>query len=114
MNADTAKTYAVAYLRNVEMGAEIIGYIERIDETLTPFGGRFLVHGGNLTALEGVWDGDIVILEFPDGAAAQAWYDSPGYRDILPLRVEHSDSIACLVEGVPESYRAADKLAALR
>ncbi len=107
---DTARTYAVAYLRNVDVGAEIVEYLERIDATLEPFGGRFLVHGGHLTPVEGSWDGDLVVLEFPDGDAAQAWYDSPAYQAILPLRTEHSDSIACLVQGVPEGYRATQKL----
>jgi uncharacterized protein (DUF1330 family) len=45
--------YAVALLRAVEMGPEIVAYLEQIDATLAPFGGRFLVHGGAKTILEG-------------------------------------------------------------
>jgi uncharacterized protein (DUF1330 family) len=107
----TAKTYAVGYLRDVNVGAEIVECLERIDETLEPFGGRFLVHGGGIAPLEGTWDGDLVVLEFPDDESARAWYDSPAYQQILPLRTEHSSSMACIVEGVPEGYRAMDKLA---
>lgn len=110
---DTPKAYAVAYLREVDLGPAIVEYIERIDATLAPYGGRFLVHGGALTPAEGTWDGDVVILEFPDAAAARDWYDSPAYQQILPLRTEHSQSIACMVEGVPTGYRAVDKLADL-
>lgn len=105
------KAYAIAYLRDVDFGAEIIEYLERIDETLAPYGGRFLVHGGELTAAEGEWDGAIVIIEFTSSEAAKEWYDSPAYQAILPLRTEHSQSIAALVEGVPDGYRAVDKLA---
>lgn len=110
---DTQKAYAVAYLREVDLGPAIVEYIERIDATLAPYGGRFLVHGGALTPAEGTWDGDLVILEFPDAEAAREWYDSPAYQAILPLRTEHSQSIACMVEGVPTGYRAVDKLADL-
>ncbi len=107
------KAYAIAYLREVDLGDAIVEYIQRIDETLAPYGGHFLVHGGDLTPAEGTWDGSVVIIEFPDLAAARDWYDSPGYQAILPLRTEHSQSIACIVEGVPTGYRAVDKLAAL-
>jgi uncharacterized protein (DUF1330 family) len=37
-------TLAVAHLRNVTMGPAIVTYLERLDATLAPFGGRFLVH----------------------------------------------------------------------
>lgn len=107
------KAYAVAYLRDVDLGPEIAEYIERIDETLAPYGGRFLVHGGELTPAEGEWDGAIVIIEFPSADAVREWYDSPAYQEILPLRTEHSKSIAAMVLGVPEGYRAVDKLAEL-
>jgi uncharacterized protein (DUF1330 family) len=107
------KAYAIAYLREVDFGDAIIEYIERIEETLAPYGGRFIVHGGKLTPVEGEWDGDIVIVEFPSSQACAEWYDSPAYQEILPLRTEHSQSIAALVEGVPDGYRAVDKLAKL-
>ena len=70
------------------------------------------MHGGRLVGLEGEWDGDIVILEFPSVQAATRWYDSPAYQAILAFRTDNSDSIACIVEGLPEGYRAADKLTA--
>ena len=38
--------YAVAHMRQATMGPAIVEYLERIDATLAPFGGRFLVHGG--------------------------------------------------------------------
>lgn len=105
--------YAVAYLREVDVNEAIIDYIERIDATLAPYDGRFLVHGGAITPLEGTWDGDVVVIAFPSAGAAQAWYDSPDYQAILALRVDSSRSVAAVVEGVPPGYRATDKLAQL-
>lgn len=107
------KAYGVGYLREVEFGQEIMEYIEKIEATMAPYGGRFLVHGGRLTPLEGEWDGDLVIIEFPSIDAAREWYDAPAYQGILPLRTERSISMVALVEGVPEGYRAVDKIAEL-
>ena len=62
-------TFAVARLHNVNMGEAIVEYLERIDQTLQPYAGRFLVHGGPLETLEGSWSGDLVIIEFETAKA---------------------------------------------
>lgn len=105
--------YAIAHLRDVDLNAEIAEYIRLIDETLTPFGGRFLIHGVTPEIMEGPWEGDLVVIAFPDRNAAQAWYASPAYRAILPLRTRNSRSAAIILDGVPDGYRAADFLAKL-
>ena len=105
--------YAIAYLREVDVNDAVVDYLQRIDATLAPYDGRFVVHGGRLVPLEGEWDGDVVVIAFPSLGAAQAWYDSPAYQEILALRTDNSRSIAALVEGVPAGYQATDKLAEL-
>ena len=102
--------YAIAEIHDLDFGQEIIEYIEKIDATLAPYGGRFIVHGGPIVPAEGEWNGDIVIIEFPDATAAEEWYASPAYQEILPLRTEHSRSRAALLRGVPKDYRAVTKL----
>ena len=104
--------YAVARLRDVRMGCGIRAYLARIDATLTPFGGRFIVHGGPRIELEGSWTEDLIVIAFPDLAAAQAWYRSPAYQEILPLRASASSGDVILIEGVPPDHRATDILAA--
>jgi uncharacterized protein (DUF1330 family) len=74
--------YAVAHMRQVTMGQPIVEYLERIDATLAPFGGRFIVHGGDVEALEGSWPGSLIVIEFPDRDRVRAWYDSQAYREI--------------------------------
>jgi len=103
-------TLAIAKLRNVNMGPEIAEYLERIDATLTPFEGKFVVHGGRYERLEGDWDGDLIAIEFPDRAHARAWYDSPAYREILPLRTRNSDGEVVLIDTVDAEHRATDVL----
>jgi uncharacterized protein (DUF1330 family) len=107
----TPGAYAVAHLRNVRMGADIVAYLEGIDATLAPFGGRFVIHGGAKTVLEGDWPGDLIVIGFPDRAAAESWYESDAYRRIAPLRTRNSEGDIILVDGVPDDHRAIDILA---
>jgi uncharacterized protein (DUF1330 family) len=104
--------YAIAHLRNVRVGPDIVRHLERIDATLEPFGGRFIVHGGHVDVREGEWPGTVIVIEFPDRERATAWYDSPAYQEILPLRTRNADGTAILVDGVDADHRATDVLAA--
>ncbi|MGA5823196.1 DUF1330 domain-containing protein [Kitasatospora sp. NPDC094028] len=107
--------YAVAQVHAVTPGPEILEYLRRIDETLDPFGGRFLVHGGDrLDTVEGSWGAlGLILIEFPDHDSALAWWNSPAYREIAPLRTRHMRADIVLAQGVPDGYRAADHLAKL-
>jgi uncharacterized protein (DUF1330 family) len=106
--------YAVAHMRQVAMGQPIVEYLERIDATLAPFGGRFIVHGGDVEVLEGSWPGALIVIEFPDGGQARAWYDSEAYRAIVALRTDNSQSDVIVAEGVGDGHRATDVLSAGR
>ena len=92
------------------MGPPIVEYLERIDATLEPYGGRFVVHGARPEMLEGSSPGTMVVIQFPDRDQAQAWYDSAAYQEILPLRTENSSSTVFIVDGVGEDHRATDVL----
>ena len=104
--------YAVAHMRQVSMGPAIVKYLERIDATLAPYGGRFLVHGGQAEIVEGTWLGHLIVIEFPDRARAHAWYNSAAYQEIVALRADNSQSDVIVVEGVGSDHRATDVLSA--
>ena len=106
--------YAIAHLRTPQINDDVLEYIERIQATLDPHGGRFLVHGADVDVKEGPWPGTIVVVGFPDLAAAQAWYASPAYQAILPLRTDHIDGSAVIVDGVPDDYDPSATAARLR
>ncbi|MER6217752.1 MULTISPECIES: DUF1330 domain-containing protein [unclassified Streptomyces] len=106
--------YAIAHLRPQTMNEDILRYIEEIQSTMDPFGGRFLVHGTEAEVLEGPFTGAVVVISFPDIERARAWYASPAYQAILPLRTDHIPGEAVLVEGVPADYDARGRAAALR
>jgi uncharacterized protein (DUF1330 family) len=105
------KGYAIGILEDVRMGPQIVEYLERIDSTLAPFGGRFIVHGGPADAREGTNPGVMIVIEFPDRAHATQWYDSDAYQMILPLRTNNSVSTVLLIDGVDDDHRATDVLA---
>jgi uncharacterized protein (DUF1330 family) len=104
--------YAIGHLRNVTVGPEIVEYLRRIDATLEPFGGRFIIHGGKVDVREGSWSGDLIVIAFPRLDLARAWYDSPTYQAIAPLRRDHSEGEIVIMDGVPPEHRATDVLAA--
>lgn len=102
--------YAVGHLRDVTIGPEIVEYLRRVDATMEPYGGRFLIHGAEPDVREGEWDGTLVVIEFPDLEHARGWYESEAYRRIIPLRAENSRSTIFLVDGAGEDHRATDIL----
>jgi uncharacterized protein (DUF1330 family) len=104
--------YAVAHMRQVTMGHPIVEYLERIDATLAPFDGRFIVHGGDVEILEGSWPGALIVIEFPDRDRVRAWYESQAYREIIALRTDNSQSDVIVAEGVGDGHRATDVLTA--
>jgi uncharacterized protein (DUF1330 family) len=106
--------YAIAQIHSVEFCADIVAYLERIDATLDPFGGRFIVHAPeDIRTVEGSWGkAGAIVIEFPSMDAAAAWWESPTYREIAPLRTRHMVSDIVLVEGTPAGYRAEDALKA--
>ncbi|HKK46858.1 MAG TPA: DUF1330 domain-containing protein [Balneolaceae bacterium] len=102
--------YAVAYLDELKVNREIVRYLNRIDETLEPYDGHFLVHGKKGEVVEGASPGLCIIIEFPDLNHAHNWYYSDAYQEILPFRTKNCEGSVILIDGVPPDYRASDLL----
>nr|WP_321953865.1 DUF1330 domain-containing protein [Paraburkholderia bannensis] len=103
-------TYAIGHLHEVELCADIVEYLEKIDATLAPHGGRFILHGGPVERLEGHFCGDLIVIEFDSREQAHAWYCSPAYQAILPLRTRHARGDVFIVDQVAQPHRAAEVL----
>jgi uncharacterized protein (DUF1330 family) len=70
-------------------------------ESVAAAGGRYVVRGGDVTALEGeAPDGRVVLLEFPSVEAAVAWYDGPAYSEARAARAEVARARMYVVAGV--------------
>jgi uncharacterized protein (DUF1330 family) len=75
-------------------------YREKVRDTITSFGGQFIVRGGNPTILQGEWPHPrLVIVEFPSRAAAEGWYNSPEYQKVISLRLNSSVGNVIIVDG---------------
>jgi len=75
-------------------------YVAAVAPTIARFGGRYLVRGGNPGFPEGAWPQNrIVVLEFADRAAVEAWYRSPDYQAIVGLRLAASESRVAILDG---------------
>lgn len=83
-----------------------LSYLEQVEATAKPYGAKWLAQG-EADAVEGVWPGTVVLMEFPDRAAATGWYNSPEYQKILPLRVNNSISDLILIDGVDADFTVA-------
>jgi uncharacterized protein (DUF1330 family) len=78
-----------------------VEYVERIDSTLAPYAGRFIVHGGPADVRRKptgdviITTGDVIIIDFPARVPAAQWHESPAYQAILPPRANNSVATAC-------------------
>lgn len=61
-------------------------YRQKVVESIASFGRKFVVR--------------TVIVEFPSRAMAEAWYRSPAYQKVLPLRLNSTSSNLIIVDGV--------------
>lgn len=74
-------------------------YSAKVESTFRQFGGRYIVRGGKSETLEGEATKRIVIIAFPSMEQAQAWYESPAYQEIRPIRHRSAKSRVFIVEG---------------
>lgn len=78
--------YVVGHISiiNTEKWAE---YRAQVPDTLAPWGAELVLRGQQARVLTGAHPhSDIVVIRFPDLAAAQGWHASPAYQALVPLR----------------------------
>jgi uncharacterized protein (DUF1330 family) len=76
-------------------------YKLRAAPTVAAHGGRYIVRGGRVEALEGDWAPTrLVVLEFPTAEQAKAWWSCEAYRPAKALRHATANTRMILVEGV--------------
>ena len=64
-------------------------YRAQVPATLVPWQAEIVMRAGMAQVLSGTHaHTDIVVLRFPDIAAAHGWFNSPAYQALLPLRNE--------------------------
>lgn len=80
--------------------AALDAYVGQAVPTLTEHNGRPIVVDDAFETVEGTWHGSrIVIVEFDSVDAAKAWYNSPAYQAVKPLREAAADCNVVIVGG---------------
>jgi uncharacterized protein (DUF1330 family) len=79
-------------------------YRLNVGPLIAKHGGRYLTRGGSHLVLEkynAVWHPDrVVIIEFPDMAALNAWYTSPENKPLVALRRSSAKDMLITLDGV--------------
>ena len=98
----TAPAYLISEADTIKDLAAIKEYGGKVPETLAPFDGHyhFIVGGGKPQGLDGEAPQGIVVIAFDSAEQLRAWYDSPAYQAIKPLRQSAVKGRMFLVEGV--------------
>ncbi len=77
------------------------GYGEGAIAYLEAYSGKIIAATNDIDAREGDWHPErVVIIEFPTMAQAQGWYESPEYREVLPIRLKASRDKMVIVPGL--------------
>ena len=102
----TSPVYLISEADEITDPVAIKNYGAKVGETLAPFNGHyhFVVRGGKTESL----DGDappkgIVVIEFDSSEQAHAWYNSPAYAAIRPIRLAAVKGRMFIVEGVAQA-----------
>ena len=69
-------------------------YRSKVPETLAAWGGELVFRGKQVAVLSGENPHpDIVVVRFPSVAAVNAWFSSPDYQSLIPLREQAADVV---------------------
>jgi uncharacterized protein (DUF1330 family) len=83
-------------------------YQTQVPALIARHGGTYIVRGGTRIALEGEWPGPrLVVLEFPDYAAAHAFAGDPDYAPFIAVRQATTESRIVIADGIAGAPPAA-------
>ena len=84
----------------IENRALLAQYVAKAIPTIESHQGRVVAFDEEPEVVEGpIEHRRTVILEFPSMAAFRAWYDSPEYQEVLPLRLKSTPGTLIVAKG---------------
>ena len=79
-------------------------YVAKAGPTIKAHHGRTIAFDEEPEVVEGKMEYPrTVIVEFPSLTAFRAWYDSPEYQEVLPLRLKATRGTLIVAKGLPPS-----------
>lgn len=97
--------YVISEADTITDSAAVKDYGSKVLATLAPFEGHyhFVVAGGKTESLDGAAPPQgLVVIAFDSSEEAHAWYNSPAYAAIRPIRQAAVKGRMFIVEGVAQ------------
>ena len=91
------KAYVIAHPRVKDMDIFKNEYASKVDATIEPFGGKFLVRTPEVLAHEGGRGTLAVVIEFPSKEKAMGWYNSEEHKKIVGHRRSNTEENSTFV-----------------
>jgi uncharacterized protein (DUF1330 family) len=96
-----SRTYYIAEVASTDSETYVKEFASKISGTVEPFGGRYLVRGGQTTTIDGEPPKPrVIVIAFDSMQKAQAWRNSAAYRALVPVRDRMATVRAYFVEGI--------------
>ena len=104
MSEESTVTYVVVTIRTIQDQAAFKEYADRVAPIIERHGGKYLAIDREPEIKSGQWPYvRTVIVGFPSLQAAKSWYESPEYREIIPLRLRAIDANIAFVRDLSET-----------
>jgi uncharacterized protein (DUF1330 family) len=102
--------YLIVHRREITNPKQLKAYADGVQEIINKYGGTVVVRADSFKVLEGGWHSGqkandrmperITVIEFPDMARLNAWYNSPEYARLKLIRQTSAVSDVVAVEGI--------------
>jgi len=92
--------YFTVEIKEVFDKEKYMQYVSKVPPIVEKFGGRYVVRGGKTITIAGDWNPmRFIIIEFENIEKFNAWWNSPEYRAVAPLREQSAKTNAIVAEG---------------
>ena len=93
--------YFMVEIKEIYDKEKYMQYVQKVPAIIEKFGGRYLARGGKTTVVSGDWTPlRFIMIEFENASKFEAWWNSPEYRAVAPLRENSAKANAVVIEGV--------------
>jgi uncharacterized protein (DUF1330 family) len=95
-------TYAVVAIRKITDADAYKEVMAKAPAAAMAAGGTFIIRSDKITSLDGTPPARFVLLKFDSPEKAMAWHNSAAQKEVDAIRIKTSDSLAFVVEGLPQ------------
>lgn len=93
--------YVLAFMDVKDDNKYDTDYVSHVGPLVAKYGGKPIALTKGADVREGSWPtGRNILLEFPDRASAEAWYEDPEYAPLIKLRNELADGSLAIIDGL--------------